>query len=417
MFKKKTCRMCGGKKFKTVINFGKNALVNSLIERDDLHKKEKVYPLIVEQCQDCSLVQIVNSIDSNKIYKDEDYLYFSGDMPGLQDYFAEFVKELHQYIEHPNDLVMEIGSNDGAMLQHWATQIGVSCRVLGVDPASNVVVRALKGNIPTISDFFTERLAKSIRKEWGQAKIIGGANCIAHLNDLHDMMRGVKHLLKDDGVFWVECNYWGGMVENKNYSLIYHDHFSYFTLKNWMTFLDKFDMKVFDAYVTPAQGGSLRIFACNKSEEKMPTDRMIKLLNKEEKTRLNSYKTAKKYNKEVIEEAGKLNELITEIKEQGKTIAGYGAAAKGFSVLKLAEIDGTHIDYFIDDSPAKQGKFTPVTHIPVISRAEASKQLPDYFFITAPNYEKVIIDKEHTFLEEGGKFITVDSRTIGPDVN
>lgn len=405
MFKTKKCRMCGGTKFRTVINFGKNALVNSLIEECDLHKKEKTYPLVVEQCQNCFLVQIVNPIDSSKIYKEEDYLYFSGDMPGLEGYFSKFADELNQYIVSQKELVVEIGSNDGTMLKTF------SCKTLGVDPASNVVIRALKYNVPTISDFFTKRLAKSIVREFGKAKIIGGANCIAHLNNLDDMMFGVKCLLKDDGVFWVECNYWGGMVDNKNYSLIYHDHFSYFTLQNWMDFLKEFGIEVFDAYVTPAQGGSLRIFASFKGVRGI-TKRMVKLLGKETTTSLNSYETAERYNKEVREEAAKLNTLIAQIKKEGKTIAGYGAAAKGFSVLKLADIDDRHIDYFVDDSPAKQGKFTPITHIPVISRAEADKQLPDYFFITAPNYAEIIIDKEQEYLENGGKFITTDSKII-----
>lgn len=397
--------MCGHKRFKKVINFGRNALVNSLVE--DITKKEKTYPLVVRQCQNCGLVQITDPIDSNKIYRNEDYLYFSGDMPNLSNYFGEYAQDLKDRFLDKGDLVVEIGSNDGTMLEYFKKEY----RALGVDPASNVVVRALKRGVATISDFFSERLAKSIVREIGKAKLIYGNNCIAHLDNLHDLMAGVKVLLDDKGVFAVECNYWGSMVENKNYSLIYHDHFSYFTLINWIQFLKGYDMEVFDAVITSAQGGSLRLFASLQGKYEA-TERFKKLMTEELSSNLNSYDTCKKYKKEVLEEAQKLGDLVRGLKKQGKKIAGYGAAAKGFSVLKLAKINEKQIDYFVDDSPAKQGKYTPISHIPVISREEAEKQLPDYFFITASNYTDVIIKKEQKFHDNGGKFITAKSEII-----
>lgn len=402
----KKCRMCGGTNFKNVIGFGENPLVNSLLTKEDFGKEETM-PLVVRQCQDCFLVQITDIVNAKEIYQDVDYLYYSSDMPQLDAYFREFAKDVQNRFLTRGDFIVEIGSNDGIWLQNF-TQ---GYKILGVDPATNVVVRALKWEIPTISAFFSERLAKSIVKEFGQASVIMGANCIAHLNNLDDLIKGVKTLLKPDGTFIVECNYWGGMVKNKNYSLIYHDHFSYFTLKNWIDFASKYGMTVFDATVTPAQGGSLRVFIKNSSTAKV-TGRYKVLLREEIKTNLNSYETCQKYEKEVREEARKLGGLINSLKAQGKKIAGYGAAAKGFSVLKLAGIDQRHIDYFVDDSPAKQGKYTPISHIPVISREEAETHLPDYFFITAPNYAQIIMDKEKSFKEKGGKFILINSEIL-----
>jgi len=400
---KHECRICKASNFKTVIDFGKTPLVNSLIEKEDLDKKKPVYPLVVEQCQNCFLVQIVNPIDAHKIYREQDYLYFSGDMPNLSDYFKEYADDIKTRFLKKGDFVIEIGSNDGTMLQHFGTDYPL----LGVDPSTNVVVKALAKGIPTISDFFTERLAKSISRFFGKAKVVYGNNCIAHLKDIHDLMKGVKEVLTDDGVFIVECNYWGGMVKNKNYSLIYHDHFSYFTAKNWQDVGLKYGLWLNDAVVTPAQGGSLRVFLSNTPTM---TARCKQLLKEEIDTNLPSYETAKKYNKECTEEAEKLGKLIKELKAEGKTIAGYGAAAKGFSILHLAGITENEIRYFVDDSPAKQGKYTPVTHIPVIKRAIKD---PDYFFITAPNYAKEIIAKEQKFLENGGKCILSDSTIVG----
>lgn len=406
IIKNKECRMCGGKKFKLVIDFGKNPLVNSLIEKKDLKGREPVFPLVVNRCQSCSLVQVTDVVDSHEIYKNVDYLYFSGDMPGLKDYFQEYANDVRERLLAHGDFVVEIGSNDGLMLEMFKDKY----KILGVDPSSNVVVRALKNGIPTVSDFFNNRLANSIAREFGQAKVVYGNNCIAHLNNLRDLMGGVEALLAKSGTFIVECNYWGGMVRNKNYALIYHDHFSYFSLKNWMDFAPKFNMKVFDAVVTPAQGGSLRVFM--KKGNAAMTARCKKLYQEELSADLNSQAACDRYRKEVLTEAKKLHALVADLRGQKKIIAGYGAAAKGFSVLKLAGINGKHIDYFVDDSPAKQGKYTPVTHIPVISRKEAERRLPDYFFITAPNYEKIIIAKEEKFRANGGKFVTVDSRII-----
>lgn len=373
---------------------GLNPLVNSLIEKKDLKKKERTYPLVVEQCQTCFLVQVVNNISANKIYRDEDYLYFSGDMPNLTQYFEEYAMDLKdRFLTNIDDLVVEIGSNDGIMLNFFK-----DFRILGIDPASNVVVRALKNSIPTLSDFFSERIAGSIEREFGKAKLIYGNNCIAHSEDLHSLVKGVQSLLKDDGVFVVECNYWGGMVKNTNYSLVYHDHFSYFSAQNWADFSWRFGLKAFDATITPAQGGSLRIFMCKDNREE--TERFKNLLQEEKDTGLATYETCERYRENVMSKAKKLQDLIYRLNGEGKRIAGYGAAAKGFSILKLAGIDERHIEYFVDDSPAKQGKFTPVSHIPVITRAEAKE--PDYFFITAPNYAQTIMEKERDFK---GKFI------------
>lgn len=387
---------------------GRNPLVNSLLSIDQLKEKEETYPLKVVRCPDCSLVQVEKPIDAHKIYTEQDYLYFSSDMPGLSEYFAEYANDvIERFLPTKEGLVVEIGSNDGIMLTLFGKQ---DCAVLGVDPAVNVAVRAMARGIPTLPLFFEERVASLIVREMGQAKVIYGNNCIAHIDDLDSVMKGVQALLAPDGVFIVECNYWGGMVKNTNYALVYHDHFSYFSLKNWVDYAPKFGLEVFDAVVTPAQGGSLRVFMSFGGREK--TDRFNELLKEEHDTLLNTKEVAQKYGKACLTEAGKLSQLVKGLRANGKRIAGYGAAAKGFSVLKLANIGRDEIDYFVDDSPAKQGKYTPVTHIPVISREAAEGRLPDYFFITAPNYAQTIMEKEKEFVKGGGKFILVSSSIV-----
>lgn len=396
--------MCKVTRFKTVLNLGRNPLVNSLLDKENLHQTQPTHPLVVKQCQNCFLIQLTTVADTRQIYKDVDYPYFSSDMPNLTQYFAELAADIKRRFLDPQDLFVEIGSNDGMLLD----LIKDTARVLGVDPATTVTLRALKRGLPTITEFFSERLAKQIRSEWGKAKVILGANSIAHLNDLHDLIRGVVALLRDDGVFIMEANYWGGMVEKKNYALIYHDHLSYFTLKNWVDFAPRFGLEPFDALVTEAQGSSLRVFMGRGYSK---TERFDRLLLKEVTETLHSYRTVQKYATAARREAYRLGTLVRTLKKKGQRIAAYGAAAKGFSVLKLSGLDEKHIDYFVDDSPAKQGKYTPVSHIPIISRREA--KLPHYFLITAPNYEDVIIAKEAEYRKSGGKFITIDGRIIG----
>lgn len=391
--------MCEGTVFDTVIDLGAHPLVNSLIRKEDLDKQEPLLPLVVKRCRECSLVQLVDIIDSEEIYRNVDYLFFSSDMPTLADYFREYAGDVQNRFLGKDDLVVEIGSNDGVMLQFFKD----TSRILGVDPAANVVLRALRRGIPTISEFFSEHMGELIAKEWGKAKVIIGNNCIAHLNDLRGLMRGVKALIAPDGVFIVEANYWGGMVKNTNYSLIYHDHYSFFSLKVWQEFSKQFGMQVFDAVVTPAQGGSLRLFMDNGARPL--ADRLKELEAEEEKTNLNTLETGLRYKDNVWAVAEKLKKALEGLKAQGKRLAGYGAAAKGFTILRCSGIDEKTLDYFVDDSPAKQGWFTPIDHIPIISRQEAEGKLPDYFVILAPNYAKVVIEKEKKFRENGGKLI------------
>ena len=394
------CRICGETDFEKVIDMGKQPKVNSLL--DSVMEEAQTFPLVVVQCAKCGLVQILKSINANEIYRQEDYLYYSSNMPGLGVYFQSYADKLKKVSSlKKGDLVVEIGSNDGIMLKNFDEPR------LGVDPSTNVVVRALKNGVTTISDFFSHRLAKTIVKEYGKAKLIYANNCIAHIDNIHDIMNGVTELLSEDGVFAIECNYWGSMVDNFNYALIYHDHFSYFTVSDWKNIALMHGLTIFDAELTPAQGGSLRVFLSKKAFKQTST--LIQLDCYEREKNFKNVKTASYYRHGVMGEAKKLRNTIMDFYTKGKIIAGYGAAAKGFSLLSLANI-GKEISYFVDDSPSKQGKYTPVHKIPVVKRDE--REDPDVFVITAPNYSSVIIEKEETFLKNGGLFILHDGTVV-----
>lgn len=398
--KNTACRACDGTGFDTVIDLGEQPLVNSLIRKEDFDKKEPLFPLVVKRCRTCGLVQLTEVLEADEIYKNVDYLFFSSDMPTLAEYFREYADDVKKRFLKEGDFVVEMGSNDGILLEFFKDEH----RILGVDPATNVVLRALKRGIPTVSEFFTERLANLIVKEFGPAKVFIANSCVAHVNDPQNLMRGVKAVLAKDGVFAAEVNYWGAMVKNTNYSLIYHDHFSYFSLKNVEDLAAQFGMRVFDAWVTPSQNyGMLRVFLDNGVREATP--RLLELRKEEAGTALHTLEACKRFEKNVRTVSKKLRTILEELKKKGKRLAGYGASAKGLIILRCAGVGKNLIDYFVDDSPAKQGWFTPVDRIPIISRAEAEKNLPDYFVILAPNYAKVIIEKEKKFRDAGGKFV------------
>ena len=208
-------------------------------------------------------MQLNQFVDPKNIYTDQDYTYFSSDIDAQKKYFEVYAKELIKRFKIRDKFVMEIGSNDGIMLKHFAKNL-----VLGVDPATNVVLRALKNKINTIPAFYNYEISKKIDNEYNNADLIIANNCIAHTDNLKNLMEGIKKNLSNNGVFVAEFNYWGNMVEKNNYSLIYHEHYSFFSLKVWKIFLKNFGIKIFDACITNAQGGTLRIYSSKNKRKK-----------------------------------------------------------------------------------------------------------------------------------------------------
>jgi SAM-dependent methyltransferase len=391
--------MCGSKQLRTIINLGKHPLVNRLLNKKDLKKKDYFFPLILRRCKKCSLIQLSQFVDPKNLYTDQDYTYFSSDVKAQEKYFSNYANELIKTFNIKNKFVLEIGSNDGIMLKHFKKKN----TVLGVDPATNVVLRALKNNVNTVPLFYNYKISEKIKKEFGVADLIIANNCIAHTNQLNDLVEGISNNLSNKGVFVAEFNYWGKMLENNNYSLIYHEHYSFFSLKVWIDFLKKYRIRIFDACITNAQGGTLRIYCSKMSKKK--SKRFKDIIKYEKNKKINSFETAMQFRKNVYDLSKKLKKITYNLKKNGKKISCYGAAAKGMTILKCSSIDKNIIDYFVDDSPAKQGLYSAGDHIPIISRKNAEKNLPDYFIISAPNFSEAIINKEKKFIANGGKFI------------
>ena len=400
MLERKNCRMCGSANFAEVLDLGTHSLVNSYLSKEDLGKAEHLFPLVVKQCQDCHLVQVIETIDPVEIYTTGNYMYFSTDVPGLKDYFAEYATDLFERFIEQDDLVIEIASNDGILLDF----VREKADVLGIDAAPNAVLKALKKGIPTFPSLFNAKTAELVNREFKSAKVVMGNNCIAHVDDLDDFMTGVQMLLAEDGVFIFETGYWGTMIKTANYEQIYHDHFSYYSVGVWQEYSKKFGLKVFDAVVTPAQDNcAVRVFLSRDDRPK--TERLKAIEADELASGANTYEQSTKYQAEVHQAWENLKETLVGLKAGGSRIAAYGASAKGGTIARAADIGSDLIEFYVDDAPGKHGLFTPIYHVPIISREEARANEPDYFLILAVNYAENIMAKEKAFHEAGGKFI------------
>ena len=364
--------MCNSTKLKDILHLGQHSLVNSYLKKNELNKKELLLPLKISRCSKCGLIQVLKTVDPNQIYNDGKYLYFSKDVPGLSKYYKEYADYiLKKNYAKKNDLVIEIASNDGILLQHLKGRVNI----LGVDAAPNAVLRALKYEIPTFPSLFNFKTSNLVKNEFGKAKIIMANQCIAHVDDLQDFMRGVNNLLNDkDGIFIFETGYWGNMVKRTIYEQIYHDHFSYYSIQVWEKFSKLFNLKLFDAVVTPAQDNcSIRIFFSRKKNIKQ-TERLKKLILDEKKLKLNTLEKSLEFSQKVKNSWKNLRSALISLKKKKNTIVAYGASAKAGTISTCAKIDNKLVDFFIDDAPSKQGKYTPIFHIPIISRKEAFKK-------------------------------------------
>lgn len=395
------CLICGGDKLVKYLDLGKSALANSFLKKSELQKKERLFPLQVFYCKDCHLAQLTELVDRKILFAN--YNFFSSASSPLEDYFKQYVIDLKKnFPVQSNDFVVEIGSNDGILLKNFDQ---TKTKILGIDPAKNIAKIANQNGIKTLPIFFNTKSGIKIAKDYGKATIIIANHALAHNDNLHDMISGVKELLDENGIFAFEVQYIANLLAKNQFDNTYHEHASYFSLSPLVTLLEKHDMKIFNVEETSAQGGSIRVFSSNKKAKFLVKDSVKKLLKKEEKNGLHNLKIYKEFGKHPQIIKKDLISLLKKLKKEGKKIVGYGASAKGNTLLQYMGIDTKLIDYIIDTTPSKQGKYTPGTHIPVYGPKKLEEETPDYVLILAWNYAETIMKKESSLQKKGVKFI------------
>jgi SAM-dependent methyltransferase len=385
------------------LSLGNSPLANLYLDESDLHTAEAYYPLEVFVCDSCFLVQLEEYEAAERIFS-ATYAYFSSYSESWLQHCKEYTDMIvDRFFLNKHSFVLEVASNDGYLLQYFK-EYGVP--VLGVEPAKNTAEAARKRGIPTDVTFFNSTYAKKLRGHDQQGDLIIGNNVLAHNPDLHDFVEGLKIALKPDGVITMEFPHLLRLLEENQFDTIYHEHFSYFSFGAALTLFAKHDLEVFDVEEIPTHGGSLRIYAKHKEDASKPrTQRVEKLLEKEATAGLFDVDTYYKFGENVKLTKRLLLECLIHIKNNGKKIVGYGAPAKGNTLLNYCGIRTDFLDYTVDRSPAKQDKFLPGTHIPIL-RPDAIKQhKPDYIMILPWNIKDEIMQQLDYVREWGGRFI------------
>ena len=404
-FVRLSCRFCASENLVEILNFGNVPLAGAFIEKNDF-KNEKFYPLKINYCVDCFLVQVENVISVDILFK-EKYFFFSSAIKTLVKHFEEFSREIYNYLPERNHKItaLEIGCNDGVLLKPLS-QLGVSC--IGVDPASNVTKNIKTKEIKLYNDIFTEDIAHIIKDDIGSVDFVISCYSFAHIDDMEAVMNGIDYILKNEGIFIFELYYIGTLIDNMQYDNIYHEHMSYYSIATLQKFLNKYGMEIFDIKFFPnVRSGATRFYTKYiKNPKKEITDGYRNMLADEKSKGFNNLLSLKSYSKKVKETKKRLLEILEKLKTEGKTIAGYGASGRGTTIMNYCDIDDKYLDYVIDDAPAKHGFYTPGTHLPIKPWEYIEKVgSPDYILLLAWAFVDEVLAKRKDYTEKGGKFI------------
>lgn len=397
---KTECRVCGKSKLVKILDLGKMPLANSFLNKKDLGKPEQKFPLTVYFCKNCGLLQLLDVVNPEILFGH--YYYLTSTSKPLSDHFIKLgAKLMKKFIKSKNDLVIDIGGNDAVLLD----SIKNDCRVLNIEPAKNIAKISKKKGVDTINEFFGAELAERILKKYGPAKTITASNVFAHIDDLDDLLKSVKILLDKKGVFIVEVHWVGnliGLSGSGGFDQIYHEHLSYFSLATLEKLVNRFRLKIFDVGLIPIHGKSLRVYI---GRNRKVSKRVGRFLQKEKNLGLNKSQTYLNFSKKVEKNRNRLKDLFLKLRKENKKIVGYGAPAKGNTLLNYFQINDKILDFIVDDSPLKQGRYTPGTHIPIFSRDKLLKTRIDYFLLLAWNYAESILKKEQKLINQGVRFI------------
>jgi SAM-dependent methyltransferase len=394
------CRCCGQRHVELVIDLTDQPHCNRLVRVDLPAKTEPHYPLRVGFCRDCTMVQIDHTIPKESMFSD--YPYVSGTTKTLPAHFAATSRRIADaYGLGADDLVVDIGSNDGTWLKQYAP---FGCQVLGVEAAGNVAKLAQDAGIRTWSRFFNEDCAKDIIAQHGHAKVVTAAGVFFHLEELHSVVRGIEQLLTDDGVFVVQAIYLGGMVENTAFDQVYHEHLCYYTLRSLSALLERHGLEVFDAHLEPIHGGSIEAHVARKGSR--PVQPSIAAMRAEEVTKgFGEIATYQQLARNVLALQQKLVALLQDYAARGKTVWAYGAPAKGATLLNSFGIGPALVQQAVERNPMKVGLAIPGCRIPIALEQDGVS--PDAYLVLAWNFIDEFLKNPANiaFMAGGGEFI------------
>ena len=391
------CRGCGSKDVTTFLDLGEQPHCNRLVPPGAADRREPRFPLRVGFCTACTMVQIDYTIAKESMFTD--YPYVSGTTRTLVQHFKETAERLAStYALKPNSLVVDIGSNDGTWLSHYQP---LGLRVLGIDPAANVVKLAVERGVPTWARFFNAETADEILASEGRASLVTAAGVFFHLEELHSVIDGVKKILADDGVFVVQAIYLGGMIDNLAFDQIYHEHLVYYTLRSIEALFARHDLEVFDVGLVPIHGGSLEVHVAPRGRRpQRPT--VAAMRAEEERKGYGRLETYRAFAGRVWQLRDELIALLRRYKDEGRSVYAYGAPAKGATLLNSFGIGPDLVQKATEKNAMKVGYLMPGSRIPIVAEAGAR---PDAYLVLAWNFLDEFVAKERDYLLGGGEFI------------
>lgn len=400
-YKNDQCRLCKKHDLISVLKLQSTPPANEFVTEDQLEINQHIFPLELYFCNSCNHIQLLDVVNPSILF--EDYVYVSGTSPVFVNHFKEYANNIiERFNPDKNFLIIDIGSNDGTLLKFFKNN---KFQVLGIDPAKNISSNASKNGINTITDFFTSELANKIKKEYKKASIITANNVFAHADNLKDIVLGIRNLLSPDGVFIFEVSYLVDVLEKNLFDTIYHEHLSYHSVGPLKSFFLENGLEMISAERINTHGGSLRGYVQLKNASRKNDGTVEELIKYENKIGLNEAKTYLNFSKNINNLKIELLNLLQLIKSEGKKVAGFGAPAKATTLMYQFGINKKYIDFIIDDSPLKQGLYSPGLKIPVMSSDAIKLKKPDYLIILAWNFYESIIKKNNEFIMQGGKFI------------
>lgn len=396
------CRFCEEPLSHTFVDLGASPPSNSFLSHDALQRMEPFYPLHAYVCDECFLVQLSHSITPDEIFRQ--YAYFSSYSDTWLAHAKQYTLDILDSLSiNRNSLVVEVAGNDGYLLQNFKER-GIPC--LNVEPALNVADVARSKGIETISEFFGVSLAEQLVSQGKGADLLVGNNVLAHVPDINDFVQGLKILLKPTGVITMEFPHLLKLIEQNLFDTIYHEHYSYLSLHTVRRIFESHDLKLFDVQEFPIQGGSLRVYVQHTDTGIKEISHGIKdLIQREKDSGLTNIETYGDFSQRVKETKRKFLSFLIEIKNQGKSIVGYGAPAKANTLLNYCGIGTDFLDYTVDRNPVKQGLFLPGNHIPIFHPDRIKETRPDYVLVLPWNLKDEIMEQMDFIHDWGAKFI------------
>ena len=395
-----SCRLCSSRKLSDVLTLTPTPPANAFAASQETARKLESYPLTVRRCAQCGHAQLAHVLDPRALFSN--YVYVSGTSPAFVTHFESYAESAISTIGLTDgDLVIDIGSNDGTLLKCFQQH---GQRVKGIDPARDIANAATADGVPTINDFFSESLAQDIRTADGHARLVVANNVCAHIDDLAAVVRAVETLLGPDGEFWLEVSYLLSVMEGTLFDTIYHEHLDYHRVEPLVAFFAKFGLKVWDVERTSPHGGSLRVKVARQGVRTV-THAVADLIAQEHAAGLADEHAWTQFGA-AIETAGvSLREQLAQYADQGFRGAGYGATAKATTLMYQYGLDASCLDYIVDDSPLKQGLYSPGFGIPIVTSEHARSKPPDFMLVLAWNFAGPILRNNRWLADTGGRFV------------